>query len=621
MSLPRLVAVTLVVAFTSPAFAGPKPDSYWQVEDVRPGMKGVGKTVMAGTKIESFQAEVIGVLKNTSPGRDMVLCRLSGLNLDHTGVIAGMSGSPVYIEGKLLGAVAYAWAFGKEPIAGITPFSQMHGFAESFEKRDQGVPVAPMPRQIGLKTPLRIGDRQFDAVSVAGGFNDEPAKNAKESDDLWLVPLRMPVAASGFSNNSLALLRERLSGTGLVPVQGGAVTAQLAAATKNVELEPGGPLAVAMVTGDFDLSGIGTVTHIEKDRVYGWGHPFFGLGDCEFPLMTGYIHTIYPRQTVSFKVGSPLRTVGVINADTSTGIAGWLGKTPDMLPVSMSVRRENAKPVVYNVEVVRQRALVATLVFTSLCNSVDMQGQFPEELTADLKATIEIEGRPPIVIQDMFSGGSVSGGRGPSALYQPIGNIINLLAYNPYQPVRIKRVDCQTVIRPGRKSAEIEAVEADSTTLAPGETLKVTAFVRPYQGMRERVPIELKLPADLAEGNYSALLCDDLTHIRHELRDKPHLSWPQDLDQVFEMIQLQAQARRTNLVLRLPMPAAGVALGGQPLPSLPPSMVQIFSQSKRTGAQTVGAALAARQQTPWVISGNDTVRFTVTKNKRTASID
>src|SRR5262249_3855002 len=126
------------------AHAGMKPDAYWNVEDLRPGMKGVGRTVMKGTKVEPFNAEVLGVMKNTSPGRDMVLCRLSGLNLDKTGVIAGMSGSPIYIDGKLMGAVAFAWAYGREPIAGVTPFSQMHGYVEAFERRDLAEPAKPV---------------------------------------------------------------------------------------------------------------------------------------------------------------------------------------------------------------------------------------------------------------------------------------------------------------------------------------------------------------------------------------------------------------------------------------------------------------------------------------------
>src|SRR5438094_1543050 len=153
-------------------------------------------------------------------------------------------------------------------------------------------------------------------------------------------------------------------------MQGGGTTAKVAQETKNIELETGGPLVVAMVTGDFDMSGIGTVTHVEGSRVYGWGHPFMSLGTCEFPLMTGYIHAVYPRQSVSFKMGSPLRTVGVINADVSTGIAGWLDRQPDLLPVKMSVALRDGPARTFNVQVARQRPLLPTPVFTALTNPV-----------------------------------------------------------------------------------------------------------------------------------------------------------------------------------------------------------------------------------------------------------
>src|SRR5207302_4988018 len=170
-----------------PANASPKPESYWPVDDVRPGMKGVGRTVIKGTKIEVFDAEVLGVLKNTSPGRDMVLCRLSGLNLDKTGVIAGMSGSPVYIQGKLLGAVAYAWPYGKEPIAGITPFCQMAGYVASFERRD--LAEQQTPRRIGLHRPLSVEGKEYDSVIVTNDYSDARPASA---DGLWLMPLRTP---------------------------------------------------------------------------------------------------------------------------------------------------------------------------------------------------------------------------------------------------------------------------------------------------------------------------------------------------------------------------------------------------------------------------------------------
>jgi hypothetical protein len=613
ISLGVRLAGIITLIFASTVLAAPKPESYWQVDDVKPGMKGVGRTVMKGTKVEPFDAEVLGVLKNTSPGRDLVLCRLSGLNLDKTGVIAGMSGSPIYIDGKLLGAVAYAWPFGKEPIAGVTPFSQMHRYVEAYERRDL-VEQSEKVRRVGLRSPLSIDGLRFETVSVAQDYDDVRATAA---DGLWMVPLRMPVAATGFTSHSLDILRQQLKGSGMIPMQGGGATAKVADEEKATPLEPGGPLSIALVTGDFDMSGIGTTTHIEGDRVYGWGHPFLGLGTCEFPLMTGYIHTIYPRQSVSFKMGSPLRTVGVINADVSTGIAGWLGRKADMLPVRMTVTREaEAVSKTFNVQVVRQRALMATLIFTVLTNSVDMEGELPEDLTAELRARIEVEGRDPVEIKDTFSGSSFSGGKAPQSLYQQVASVVNLLTFNTYKPVRIQRIECETRILPGRRTAEIESVELMSDSYAPGQTLKATVFVRPYKGLQVRLPVELKLPADLPEGPYTVQVCDDLTNARLTLRDNPNLSNPQGLEQVFEALALQTSAKRTNLVLRVPVSGQGVALKGKSLPQLPPSLVHILGHTRRTGAQTLAGSLVARQPTEWVVQGSESVRFTVSKLKR-----
>jgi hypothetical protein len=594
----------------STVLAAPKPDSYWRVDDIRAGMKGVGRTVMKGTKVETFQAEVLGMLKNTSPGRDMVICRLSGLNLEKTGVIAGMSGSPVYIDNKLVGAVAYAWPYGKEPIAGVTPFSQMNGFVEAFERRDAVGPIKPA--RVGLRQPLVIDGKEFDTVTVSQGFDDpKPA-----ADGLWMMPLRTPLSATGFTRNSLKLLHERCGKFGMTPMQGGAAPARVAAEEKNAPLEPGSPLAVSLIRGDFDLSGIGTVTHVEGNRVYGWGHPFMSLGSCEFPLMSGHIITVYPRQTVSFKMGAPIKELGVINADVSTCIAGWLGRKADMLPVRMTtILGDDNTPRTFNVEIARQPTMLPTLVFTALSNSVDMEGELPDEMTAELEARVRIEGHEPIVIKDTFSG--FGGNRAPQALFTQVGAVINILTRNSFKPVRIERIDCRTQVKPGRRTADIESVELTSDTYEPGETVKATVFLRPYKGVRQRVPVSLKLPVDLPEGPYVAAVCDDLVNARLTMRDNPTLSNPANLDGVFEAVRVQTRVRRTNLVLRLPVPDAGVALNGKALPHLPPSMVQILGSGRRTGAQTMNSALVARQPTDWVIQGSEAVRFTVVRHKKT----
>src|SRR5439155_1248012 len=245
------------------------------------------------------------------------------------------------------------------------------------------------------------------------------------------------------------------------------------------------------------------------------------------------------------------------------------------------------------------RSLLPALVFASLVNSIDMQGELPDELTADLTARVEVEGHAPLVIQDTYSGPLYTGGRAPPALYAPVANLVNLLMYNSYKPIRINRIDCETRIRAQRRTADIEAVELNSETYEPGDTIKATVFLRPFKGLRQRLPVSLKLPADLPEGSYTATVCDDLTNARLEIRDDPTLSTPRTLSQLFDSLQVQTAAKRTNLVVRIPINAVGVAVGGTSLPNLPASMVQILGTSRRTGSQPVAGALVARQNTTW----------------------
>jgi hypothetical protein len=587
--------------------AAPVSDSYWRVNDIRPGMKGIGRTVMKGAKVETFNVEVLGVLRNTSPGRDMVLCRLAGLGLENTGVIAGMSGSPVWIDGKLLGAVAYAWPYGKEPIAGVTPFVQMRDYSAPHQRN--GFVGPPAPNRI--RFPITIGSLDFDTVTVAQSFDNHASETG-----LWMMPLKTPLVATGFSANSLRELGERLGPAGLVPLQGGAVAGSVAEEHKDVAIVPGGSLSVALVTGDFDLSGIGTVTHVEGHRVWGWGHPFLGIGGCDLPMMTGFVHTIYPRQSVSFKIGSPLRMVGAIDADVSTCVAGRLGSTPDMLPVEMTVKRESAAVTSnYRVAIVRQRQLLPNLLSTVLTNSIDAQGELPDEMTAHLRLTIELEGHDPIILDDTVASGAGNGNRAIGMLYGPVPTIVGQIVNTTHQPARIKRVNVETTVAAGRRSADIEGVEVERETYAPGQTVRATVYVRPNRENVRAIPVSLKLPLDLPDGAYQATVTDQLSSIRQEFRGKPHLNNPENTGQLLAGLRMLAGAKRTTLTIRLPIPSAGVALNGQELPDLPPGVAARLSQTRRSTVSAVSGAVTERYPLPWVISGGDTIRFTVSRNK------
>jgi hypothetical protein len=606
-----LAALAIMGTATAAAAAEPDPKTYWDVADIRPGMKGTGRTVMVGTRLDEFGAEVLGVMRGVSPGRDMVLCRLTGCNLEHAGIIQGMSGSPIYIDGKLLGAVAFAWEFAKDPIAGVTPFQQMVQYvrssdrriaAEADEKGGDGVRASVAPRIEGLADEDE-GTSSLGPVAVSGGAL------------AGMRPIATPLAASGFGPRALALMEARFRPLGLAPMAGGAAPERVVKEEGDKPLVPGAPLSIAMVTGDFDLSGIGTVTHVEGDRVYGFGHPMFSLGACQFPMMTGYIHTVYPRASVSMKMGSPLKVVGVLDTDVSTGVAGRLGPRPDMLPLSVRVKAGRySEPRTFHVEMVREPNLLPTLVMAVLTNAIDTEGNLPEELTAQIKATVRLKGHDPIQLRDTLSGPRYTGPMGAAAMFGPIASIVNILLRNSMTPVRIESIDCDVAIDPGRTVAAIETVRLASDRLEPGQTLRAFVTLKPFKGDRQTVEVALPLPVDLPEGAYEASVCDMANGLRRQVRNEPSLMEPRDLDGVLKAIHVQTAPRRTALSLHVPLPDRGLAVQGQVLPNLPGSVRAVLTTNRQSPEPAVRADLVQTADTPWVVEGTQTLRFTVVKD-------
>ncbi|APW60324.1 SpoIVB peptidase S55 domain-containing protein [Paludisphaera borealis] len=605
----------LAVLLGAAVVAG-EPDSktYWDVKDLRPGMKGVGKTVMVGTKLEEFGAEVLGVMRDVSPGRDMVLCRLTGCNLEHAGIIQGMSGSPIYIDGKLIGAVAFAWEFGKDPIAGVTPFQQMVQYVRSNDRR-----LAAEAKEKGAGAPIQASRLSFS--TELDGFGDEPAPNRSSmpltvsGGGAGMIPIATPLAATGFSPRAMSILETRLRPLGMAPMSGGGAGEQIRREEGDKPLAPGSPLSIAMVMGDFDLSGIGTVTHVEGDRVYGFGHPMFGLGACEFPLMTGYIHTVYPRTSVSMKMGSPLKVVGVLDTDVSTCVAGRIGPKPDMLPMTVHVKTGRYSDArTYNVEMVREPALLSSLIMSVLTSAIDTEGNLPDELTARLKADVKLKDLEPITLSDTFSGPRYTGPSGASALFGPLASVVNILVRNPMAPVRIERIDCDIEIEQGRKVATIESVRLLSNTVEPGKELKASVVLKPFKGERQTVEIALAIPADFPEGSHEAVFCDLPNSVRRRFRNEPALTEPRDLEAILKSLHIQTEPKRTGIYAHVQAPERGLAVAGQDLPNLPGSARAVFASKREIPATPIRSDLIQVAATPWVVEGAHTLRFTVAKD-------
>jgi hypothetical protein len=571
---------------------------------------------MVGMKLEEFEAEVLGVMRDVNPGRDMVLCRLKGCNLEHAGIIQGMSGSPIYIDGKLLGAVAYAWEFAKDPIAGVTPFSQMIQYVRSNDRR------------IAAESKDRIGGGPFAASAgrftpwIEGLAGDEPGLGASSQPIPisggamgGMTPIVTPLAASGFSPRALSLLADRLRPIGMAPMAGGAAPERIIREEGNRPLVPGAPLSIGLVLGDFDLSGIGTVTHVEGNRVYGFGHPMMSLGACELPMMTGYIHTVYPRASVSMKMGSPLSIVGVIDTDVSTSVAGRVGPQPDLLPMSVRVKTGRyADARTYHVRVVREPVLMPSLIMAVLTNAIDTEGNLPEELTAHLTATVRLKGQQPITLSDTFSGPRYTGQMGPAALFSPLASIAGILVRNAMAPVRIESLDCDVEIEPGRKVAAIETVRLLSDTVEPGQELKGFVTLKPFKGERETIEISLPIPADFPEGPCEATFCDAGNSVRRAFRNDPALLEPRDLAGILQTLRVQTGPKRTAVYLHVPAPDRGVSVQGQALPNLPGSVRSVFASKREVPVSPVRSDMVRVVQASWVVEGSQTLRFTVVKD-------
>jgi hypothetical protein len=383
-------------------------------------------------------------------------------------------------------------------------------------------------------------------------------------------------------------------------------------------LRPGAPLAVALVVGDFDMSGIGTVTHVEGSRVWGWGHPFLGLGACALPMYSAHIHAVYPRQTVSFKMGSPMHLVGTLDCDVSTGVSGVLGPGPNMIPVEASMQRDTSGPVRrYACQVAPHRSLFPHLVFGILTNCVDVEGELPEELTAELNLRIELEDQPPLVLHDVISGPALAGTRAPATLYTPITTMLQTLLSAPYEGIAITRITCATRFHSRRSTAEIESARLASDWYAPGDSVHASVILKPYRGSKQRVDVQLALPVELPDGEYTLQISDDATHVRLLLRDHPLLGLPQSRERLLEQQRLLCGVKRSHLVARLAIPGGGLAVEGQELSHLPASVAEQLSEVRRGSgtSQPLTTLVMAREETPYVLQGLHRLKFRVSRQK------
>jgi len=604
-----MLCLGLVMAFAPALFgrtagaAGGAPAAeldrarYMPLSEVRPGMVGVGKTTLQGSQIVEFEAIVLAVLKRIAPRRDLIMVRCRGAGLEETGIVAGMSGSPVYVDGRLIGAVAYSFQWGKAPIAGVQPIGQVLAVSDEHpwaRQNRSGAMSCPRPKRAASPT--------LTVPTAARGLANVPAALAGH-ETFDLRPIRTPVMVSGASPRALERLRKEFAPFGLVPMQGGAVGRELPPAAR---LEAGAPLGVGLMRGDMDITGMGTITEIAGDRLYGFGHAMFGFGEANYPLMTGVAQVVVPSLAFSFRMGAPVEEVGRLVWDEETAVFGRLGdQRAPMVPVEVTIRGpDKGFEERFRYEMVHHRLLSPILAGIGTINSIQVRSALPPDHTLRYRLDVKPAGREPIILENL----AVSPD-GDYYLFSRIVGLVRVLMENPFENLAIESVRVEARVEPASRLAEIQEARLLKHAVRPGGTVSAKVRIKPWRGEPAWVPVAVEVPEDFPEGTYRLTICGADEARRQEMQEAPARFHPRDLKGLLRM--LRYDLTRNQLFARLEAPGEGLAVGTEELPNLPASMRAVLSEAAGLQVSPVRRSLVKSQQVPYVLVGETTLQVTV----------
>jgi len=592
---------TLVVLGALLAFVGAgllAQSRNFPVDELRPGMVGIGRTVFAGDKLEEFKVEIIGVLRNSiGPRRDLILARLEGGPLAKTGVIAGMSGSPVYIDGRLVGAVSYSLGqFATEPIAGITPIAEMLDAATLPSPRRQSARVdLPIPFTTdSLRSSLKqafswvrpFADSPSD-VQVFGNSSLNPGIGA------MLRPIATPLAIGGFDTSVIDPVMNVFRDQGFAPVMAGAAQGtQPVAATTPAPLRPGDPLGVLLMSGDLEIGATGTVTEVDGDKVYAFGHPFYGLGPTQFPMTRAYVHALLPSLQNSMKIASTGEVIGTVSQDRATAIAGTLGKGPTLIPINLLLKSERGTSKQFKMAMVNDQLFTPLLAYLSILNTLQSYERQNGVASYAVRGTANVKKYGALTFEDLFSGEQPSASASAYVVAP-----LNFLLRNSFEDIEIEGVNLEIDASEQPRSATLERVWIDGARPKPGATVDLKVLLRSFRGEETTKTLRIQLPPQ-ARGSISVMVSDATRLSQFEARELQ--VQPAQTRGVPQMLQVLNNARRNNrLYVRLVTRDGGAVVKGESLAALPPSVLAIMESDRDGGSfRALQSALLGEWEIP-----------------------
>jgi hypothetical protein len=582
----RTAAAALALAFFT-WIPLPAVTSLMPIGEIKPGMVGVGRTIFEGADLQDFKVHILGVLRNIQgPHRDLILARLEGGPLAKTGVAAGMSGSPVYIDGRLIGAVSYSiGAFPTEAIAGITPIAEMKDATQMTRRSGSQARIdLPITRE-GLSAALaatygRIAPFANRPADVQA-FGLPAAAGAQLG--AMLRPISTPLVISGFEPASADLLAGAFGAAGFTPVLGGSL-GQLTDEVKKMSgpLREGDAVGVSLVGGDLEMGATGTITHIDGDRVYAFGHPFFNLGPSQFPMTRAYVHTMLPSLMSSFKISSMGEIIGTMQQDRATAIAGTLGKGPVVIPMTVTLQsgREDGSSTkrTFTYRIANDQVFTPLLSYISLANTISAYERQFGAATFSVRSRARIHGHTDLTMEDVFTGDNATLGAATA-----VAGPINMLLANDREPVTVNGLDVTIEASEKPRSVTIERVWLDEVRPRAGRTVPLKVLTRSYRGEEKISTVPIEIPANVS-GPLSILVTDGRQLNVMEQRDLRRSLQPQS---VAQMIRVLNDTRRNNRIyIRLLNGRPGAVVNGEALTALPPSILSVLEGDSNGGSYT-----------------------------------
>ena len=544
------------------------------LSQVHPGMQGYAYTIFAGDQVEKFDLEVLGVLDNfLGPKQSIILVQLKGPKVEHTGVVAGMSGSPVYLDGKLAGALSLKLGiFTKEPIGGVTPIQDI------LNPPAQSVPVQSAVQQLGLP----------NEASARTGL---PLGSALE-------PIETPLVFSGFQPAALQPFANQLQSYGFVAAMGGTTAPR----PDDAHLVAGDMAGMVLVQGDASINSACTVTAVQADRVYLCGHPFLSFGDVQLPMARTRVVTTLSSELASTKIVNVAGPIGTITGDHLTAVTGKLGPSPVMVPLDLTLSAADAgvqKQKKLHFELVNHPKLTPLLVAITTFSGLTQNSLYGEGTTLHLTGEIRLQGHAPVQIENTFApGDSFSQDGLPIAL--TMQNVFTRLFVNTFEPAKVESISLHVESVPGRKSFTIDSAWLEKGEAAPGETLRVRILLRPYRGPARVEEASLRIPDQIARGTMLRVLVSDGDLMNRASRGFAFGGaggGPGGLDQLISL--LNRERRNDRLYVGLFVPAPTILWDDKELPNVPLSEINVVDGRPAPGSvQVLRESLASEASIP-----------------------